>query len=180
MSKHSRWVVVAVVLLFSGAFAGCGVQVALTKRPDLSEQPRELLLEQPCNDVMVLNGRAPYDWEVVAVVDLAAFSVRALPRDDEAFLELVRPAVCEAGGDAVIAGVNGNGRYVLGTVIAWVVPAASSGKLEGGAKPAAASGDAEEGSKPVAGPAEGAGDTAAAVPVAGHSPRTLCSEDATC
>jgi hypothetical protein len=144
---------------------GCGVQVALTKRYGLGEKPRARAPKEPCEDIQVLRGRAPHEWEPVAVIDLAAFSVRALPRDDDAFLELVRPAVCEAGGDAVIAGIDGNGRYVLGTVIAWVEPDASS-----------TDSDEDSGStaEPVTAPASGT------VPLARRSPTPICPEDTAC
>lgn len=137
--RHSRCVLVFLMLLISG----CGVKLVLTKQPESaqaaalprSEAKRGPTSKERCERVKVLRGRAPHEWEIVAVIDLAAFSVRALPRNDEAFLELVRPAVCEAGGDAVIAGVNGDGRYVLGTVIAWTEPYASRANPDEDAKP---------------------------------------------
>lgn len=131
MSKFTPWALPAALSLI----VGCGVQVAYTRQPGASAHPASAAPTAHCDDVRVLRGRAPREWKVVGVVDLAAFSVRALPRDDEAFLELVRPAVCAAGGDAVIAGVNGDGRYVLGTVIAWVEPGESAESPNGGAEP---------------------------------------------
>lgn len=116
MSRLSPSRLLAILLLLT---TGCGVHVATAKRA-ADAAPRE-----SCENVQLLQGGAPRDWKVVAVIELESFSVRALPRDDAAFLELVRSAVCEAGGDAVIPGVNTDGRYVLGTVVAWTGPAAA-------------------------------------------------------
>jgi len=157
LPTRARWLIA--VLVFG--VAGCGVQVALTKRPGFVTQRVKAAKAKPCEGVVVLNERAPHDWKVVGVIDLAAFSGRALPRDDEAFLELVRPAVCEAGGNAVIAGVNGDGRYVMGTVIAWTGSDAAPQTPHADPKPAAAAASADS-------------------PLARTVPRSDCLEDPAC
>jgi hypothetical protein len=35
------------------------------------------------------------------------------------FQDAVRKQVCEVGGDAVLAEINGRGRYVRGTIVRW-------------------------------------------------------------
>lgn len=35
------------------------------------------------------------------------------------FQDAVRKQVCEVGGDAVLAEINGHGRYVRGTIVRW-------------------------------------------------------------
>ncbi|MFY2561204.1 hypothetical protein ACN469_26625 [Corallococcus terminator] len=51
-------------------------------------------------------------------VELGVLENRYVPRSTaNEFVEAVRSQVCEAGGDAVLAEVNGFGNYIRGTVI---------------------------------------------------------------
>ena len=75
---------------------------------------------QPDCPFDVITSRPEREFQVVGVIDIEAFSVRNLPGDEAAFRKAVAKAVCKAGGDAVIPGVNGDKRYVLATVVKWV------------------------------------------------------------
>src|SRR5690606_18575891 len=68
----------------------------------------------------VIHRRPEKDYSVIGVLDVEAFSVRRIPRDDAAFLELIRAEACGAGADAVIPGITGDGRYVQATVVKWI------------------------------------------------------------
>lgn len=68
----------------------------------------------------VITSRPARQYQVIGVIDIDAFSARNLPNDEVSFRRAVAKQVCEAGGDAVIPGVNGDRRYVLATVVKWV------------------------------------------------------------
>lgn len=68
----------------------------------------------------VISRRPARDYAVIGVIDVESFQVRHLPKDEAAFRSAVAGEVCRAGGDAVVPGINGNGRYVLATVVKWV------------------------------------------------------------
>ena len=69
----------------------------------------------------LVTGEAPKPYSVVGVIDLEAFGPRYLPKDEAAFRQAIGKAVCQAGGDGVLPGINGDGRYVLATVVTWAV-----------------------------------------------------------
>jgi hypothetical protein len=94
----------------------CGPVASFTPRGEPSEG------RAPDCEIVVIHQRPESDYSVIGVLDVAAFSVRRIPRDDAAFLELVRPAACRAGADAVIPGVTGDGRYIQATVVKWIAP----------------------------------------------------------
>jgi hypothetical protein len=68
----------------------------------------------------LVSSRPARDYAVIGVIDLEAFHVPKLPNDEASFRAAIAKDVCEAGGDAVLPGINGNGRYVLATVVKWV------------------------------------------------------------
>jgi hypothetical protein len=77
--------------------------------------------KRPENCAFELISRRPQrEYEVIGVLDLEVFAARKIPNDDASFRAVVADEVCRAGGDAVIPGINGNGRYVLATVVKWV------------------------------------------------------------
>lgn len=71
----------------------------------------------PGCEYRVIRNRIIEPYEEVGVIDIEAFSIGQLPNDEESFRKVVGNTVCAAGGDAVIAGINIYGRWVLGTVI---------------------------------------------------------------
>jgi hypothetical protein len=74
----------------------------------------------------VISSRPARDYAVIGVIELESFQVRNLPKDEAAFRSVVAGEVCGAGGDAVVPGINANGRYVLATVVKWVDEGAAS------------------------------------------------------
>jgi hypothetical protein len=100
----------------------------------------------------VISSRPARDYAVVGVIDLESFHVHVLPKDEAAFRSVVAGEVCAAGGDAVLPGINGNGRYVLATVVKWVDEGAKdpvcpksspdAGAADGGASASEAAPDA--------------------------------------
>jgi hypothetical protein len=68
----------------------------------------------------VISSRPAREFQVIGVIDIEAPHAGALPRDEAAFRRAIGAAVCRAGGDAVIPGINGDQRYVLATVVKWV------------------------------------------------------------
>jgi hypothetical protein len=67
----------------------------------------------------IISGKSPERYEVVGVIDVESFVTRKLPNDEASFRAAISREVCRAGGDAVIAGINGDGRYILATVVKW-------------------------------------------------------------
>src|SRR5690349_6692795 len=65
----------------------------------------------------LVSGQSTRAYEVIGVIDVEAFAVRKIPNDDASFRALIGREVCRTGGDAVVPGINGNGRYVLATVV---------------------------------------------------------------
>lgn len=98
---------------------GCGPVSTFTARGNVCPAQPE-----GC-EVTVITSRPERDYQVMGVLDIEAFSVRSLPRNEEAFRALVSPAVCRAGGDAVIPATSGDGRYIQATVVKWVEPGAA-------------------------------------------------------
>jgi hypothetical protein len=110
----------------------------------------------------VISSRPTRDYSVIGVIEVESFHVRNLPKDETAFRSVVAGEVCAAGGDAVVPGINGNGRYVLATVVKWVD--------EGATTPVCpkSSGDAGAGDGGVSG--------VGAAPDAGAAPQSKLSE----
>jgi len=96
--------------------AGCGPVATFTARgPACPAQPAGC-------EVTVINQRPQRPYQIIGVLDIEAFSVRGIPNDENEFLALVAVEVCRRGGDAVIPGVTGDGRFVVATVVKWVEP----------------------------------------------------------
>lgn len=73
-------------------------------------------------DFVVATNQLDRPFQEVGVLDFSAPSLNAGisgRRSVSEFKEAIQPLVCEAGGDAVIAEVNGGGEYVRGTVVRW-------------------------------------------------------------
>jgi hypothetical protein len=105
-----------IILALSALHGGCGPVTTFTARgAACAERPTDC-------ELTVIDRRPERDFRVIGVLDVEAFSVRRIPRDDETFLALVRSDVCKAGGDAVIPGVTGDGRYVQATIVKWIEP----------------------------------------------------------
>ena len=71
----------------------------------------------PNCDYRVLRNRVVEPYEELGVVDIDAFSVKQLPRNEIEFRKVVGQTICDVGGDAVIPALNIYGRWVQGTVI---------------------------------------------------------------
>jgi hypothetical protein len=68
----------------------------------------------------VIAARPTREYQTIGVIDLEAFGARYLPNDEASFRRAIAADVCGAGGDAVIAGINGDKRYIMATVVKWV------------------------------------------------------------
>lgn len=71
----------------------------------------------PNCEYRVIRNRAVEPYEVLGVIDIDAFSMRQLPKDEERFRNVVGPMVCGAGGDAIIPALDIYGHWVHGTII---------------------------------------------------------------
>jgi len=112
----------------------------------------------------VISSRPARDYSVVGVIEIESFHVRNIPNDEAVFRSVVAGEVCGAGGDAVLPGVNGNGRYVLATVVKWVD--------EGAASPVCPKSSAD------AGAADGGAPKVDGAPDAGPAPESKLDEPA--
>jgi hypothetical protein len=102
------------VLALPVAIAACGPALLYEPRAgNCPERPKQCSFE-------LISGRSLRPYEVIGVLDIAAFSARKLPKDPASFRAAIADRVCKAGGDAVIPGVNFDRRYVLATVVKWV------------------------------------------------------------
>ncbi|MEM8606613.1 MAG: hypothetical protein AAGF92_05885 [Myxococcota bacterium] len=111
-ADRSAWVVVIVCV----SLLGCG-GAAEYRRTGHVYAPRG-----PLCDYEVVRNRTIEPYEEVGTIDVAAFSAGQLPNDEEKFRKVVSEYVCQAGGDAVIPGINLYGRWVIGTVIRFDPP----------------------------------------------------------
>jgi hypothetical protein len=93
----------------------CGPQVTWTRR--ISSPARA-----PGCAFDVIQAGSAQGYSVIGVIDIDAFAVRALPKNDIELRRAVADRVCRVGGDAVLPGINGDGRYVLATVLKQAVP----------------------------------------------------------
>lgn len=124
---------------------------------------------KPGCDFEVISSRPARDYQTIGVIDLEAFGARYLPNDEAAFRRAIAADVCRTGGDAVIAGINGDRRYVMATVVKWVADgqkervcpvlpadagtdAGAKGKTDAGAADAEPSAPREAGPPDAAGP----------------------------
>lgn len=93
---------------------GCGASTAWTRRGTRTP-PRD-----PGCQFDVLSTSSAHKYQVIGVIDIAAFSVRALPNSDDKLRAVLADKVCLEGGDAVVPAINGDGRYVLATVVQYI------------------------------------------------------------
>ena len=99
------------VLFFALAGLACGGQGEYRKTGG-TYAPRG-----PACDYRVIRNRMVEPYEELGLIDIGAFSIKQLPSDEEQFRKVVGPAVCAAGGHAVIPTINIYGRWVHGTII---------------------------------------------------------------
>ena len=93
-------------LLFTACFAGPSYVVTKTGTAGPAK---------PANcEFQIATTKVDREYEEVAILDAKMWA-----EDAATFKQTVSTQVCELGGDAVIAEVNGNGRYVRGTVLRW-------------------------------------------------------------
>lgn len=103
-----------VMLLSSCAFYAVQPRYVLTKTgTPAAAKPKGC-------DFAIVTTKVERAYEEVAILDSTVTAENAA-----AFKQAVGPDVCELGGDAVLAEVNGKGGYVRGTVLRWKETAAS-------------------------------------------------------
>lgn len=68
----------------------------------------------------IIEGKPARDYQKVGVIDIESFYVGSIPKTEADFRKAFGPVICHAGGDAVIPGVNGDGRYIMATIVKWV------------------------------------------------------------
>lgn len=107
MASWCRFVMLGLAL----GFSACGGQGEYRKTGG-TFAPRG-----PQCEYRVIRNRAVEPYEELGVIDIDAFSMGQLPKDEESFRRVVGPTVCEAGGHAVIPTLNVYGQWVHGTVI---------------------------------------------------------------
>src|SRR5258708_1449226 len=90
--------------------AGCGITYRYRSTTSVAAAPKPPTCQF---DVLSMPPDKPYDQiGILKAGDPAA-------ADPEVFADVVRAKVCEAGGDAVVAKVNGLGVYIEGSVIRY-------------------------------------------------------------
>lgn len=102
----------AVALALGALTSGCAAHAHFTRTTTAQAAPRE----PTCAfEVFTTRPDRPYD-ELGVIEDPKREGWRSISRVSD-FIDVSRQSVCEAGGDAVLAEVNGMGIYVRGTVI---------------------------------------------------------------
>ena len=71
----------------------------------------------PSCDFIIATTKVDRAYEEVGILDSKIWAENAAQ-----FKATVQKQVCDVGGDAVYAEVNGNGRYVRGTILRWKSP----------------------------------------------------------
>ena len=71
----------------------------------------------PDCEYRVVRNRVVEPYEELGTIDIDAFSMASLPHNEEHFRKVVGPAVCKAGGHAVIPAIDIYGHWVIGTII---------------------------------------------------------------
>ncbi|MFT3921844.1 MAG: hypothetical protein QM778_04860 [Myxococcales bacterium] len=108
-----RGVAASSAVLGFAFLTACTPSVTWTRRA--ASKPRQA----GCSfDVIDLGPRPPL--REIGVIEIDAFSPRAIPRREADFRELIAKEVCKVGGEAVVPGIDGFGRYVLATVVTYV------------------------------------------------------------
>jgi hypothetical protein len=97
------------LVLVSGCFGGYRYTPTTATRSSARE---------PSCQFEILRTRPQREYLELGALDVKG-DVTASPHDVATFRKLVQRSVCAAGGDAVLAVVNGFGAYVSGTVIKY-------------------------------------------------------------
>src|SRR4051794_30474248 len=105
MRSHLIWPALLLV--------ACGLQAASYKS---TRTGSSAVTPKPANcDFAIITTRTDRPYEEVAILD----SKNYMAHDAAEFKEAIKKDVCELGGDAVVAEVNGYGYYPRGTVVRW-------------------------------------------------------------
>jgi len=108
--------------LVLGSSLGCTAHSEFTPSTGAKLQPRP---DACAFDVLTTQPNRPFDTlgshDVAPAVAHGGGST-GRPSSASEFKTVVGPSVCKAGGDAVLAEVNGLGEYVRGTVIRYREP----------------------------------------------------------
>lgn len=79
-------------------------------------QTGETYPARPVNsNFQILTTYPNQKFEEIGIID-----IEANIRDTASFKEFIQEKVCQVGGDAVIASINGYGMYIKGTVIKYI------------------------------------------------------------
>lgn len=113
----------ATLLLCTGCAANFALppQYPATKGVFTPTAPASVERARPSTcDFVVLTMQPNRPFDEVGIVEFTQAELMWRPiHNVQVFREQVRDAVCNAGGDAIIAQINGMGIYVQGTVITW-------------------------------------------------------------
>ena len=107
----------AALLTLLASLSACADSTALT-RTGPEYPPRD-----PSCDFLAFAGRPATGFTEIGTVDIEPKSWAPFIRIDD-FKEEIRPYVCQAGGDAVVAYVNGHGWYIKAVVLKQVAAVA--------------------------------------------------------
>lgn len=121
--KGPKMTRLSLVALASLALCSCVPNYSITRTGTAS-----LVAKQPGCDFSIVTTKAERPYEEIGIVDfVTGFITGPSARDASTFKEAIRGKVCELGGDAVFAEVNGYGQYIRGTVLRWKeIPAEST------------------------------------------------------
>lgn len=111
--------------VLSSGLPGCGPSTTWTRRGP------EVPARAPNCEFEIHRNGSVRAFVVLGVLDVDAFSVRSLPKSDVELRPVVAQGVCRVGGDAVLPGIDGDGRCVLATVIKYLDAPETAG--QGGA-----------------------------------------------
>ena len=93
--------------------SACGLQAASYKA---TRTGSSVLKPKPADcDFAILTTKSDRPYEEIAILD----SKNYMAHDVAEFKEAIKKDVCDLGGDAVFAQVNGYGYYPRGTVLRW-------------------------------------------------------------
>ena len=100
-------------VIFAFTVLGCATHTFIAKFTPTGAPPPT----HPPNCEFQILTAPPPSFVEIGTVDVEA-NAYTMPTSDLAeFKQVIRPRVCEAGGDAAIAIVNGSGAYLKATVI---------------------------------------------------------------
>jgi len=101
------------LILLTLLLAGCSPRINYTYTHSQKFEKKDI------NCKFKLYSKLPVNikYEEIGIVNLVnTTNPSNLPRDAKSLIEIVRPYVCNSGGDFVVGDVNNEGRYMRATV----------------------------------------------------------------